>query len=152
MNLELWWIKWEQKRKTNHNALFLGATTTQLLYPTTSKPNKSIIRDNNGQRPEISSHHGSHWSNSKSSSSIWWWMISSRRLRRRSKRMNKNRNFHAIEALAIATNEVIPLGLIKKYEILAWAPIPCSSFCGAVVITSLIHLKHIVLVLLVPKC
>lgn len=67
-------------------------------------------------------------------------------------RMNKNRDFHATEALAIATDEVIPLGLIQRDEVFAFTPIPSGSFCGAVVITSFVHLKHIVLVLLVPKC
>lgn len=65
--------------------------------------------------------------------------------------MDKNRDLHPTEALTIATNEVIPLGLIEGYEILAATPIPNSPFCGAVVITSLVHLKHIVLVLHVPK-
>ena len=66
--------------------------------------------------------------------------------------MNHNGNLHSTEALAIATNEVISLGLVKGYEILPTAPIPHCPFCSAVVIPSLVHLKHIVLVLLVPEC
>lgn len=67
-------------------------------------------------------------------------------------RMDKNRYFHAIEALTVATNEVVSLGLVQKYEIFATAPIAQCPYCGAVVITTLVHHKHIVLCLLVPKC
>jgi len=66
--------------------------------------------------------------------------------------MNNDRDLHSTEALAIPTNEVISLGLIQGYEILPTTPIPHCPFCGAVVIPSLVHLKHIVLVLLVPEC
>ena len=66
--------------------------------------------------------------------------------------MDKYGDLHSIEALAIATNKVIPLGLIEGYEILAATPVANSPLCGAVVIASLVHLKHVVLGLLVPEC
>lgn len=66
--------------------------------------------------------------------------------------MDNNRDLHAIVALTIATNEVIPLGLIEGYEVFATAPVPYSTVQGAVVIPSLVYLEHIVLVLWVPKC
>ncbi|WVZ24180.1 hypothetical protein V8G54_002724 [Vigna mungo] len=60
------------------------------------------------------------------------------------KRMHDNRHLHSTEALAISTDE--------GYEILSTAPISHRPFSGAVVIPSLVHLKHIVLVFLVPEC
>lgn len=65
--------------------------------------------------------------------------------------MNKNSNLHAIETLPIPTNEVVSLGLVKRYEIFATSPVAYCSFCCTVVITSLVHFKDIVLCLLVPK-
>ena len=65
--------------------------------------------------------------------------------------VNKNSNFHAIETLSIPTNEVVSLGLVKRYEIFATSPIAYSSICCTVIITSLVHFKDIVLSLLVPK-
>lgn len=46
-----------------------------------------------------------------------------RRWRRR-KRMNKNGHLHSIKTLSIATNEVVPLSLVERDEVLATAPIP----------------------------
>lgn len=66
--------------------------------------------------------------------------------------MDKNRDFHAIEALTIATNEVISLGLIQWYEVFAFCPISNCPICSAVVIPSFVHLKHIVLVFNIPEC
>lgn len=66
--------------------------------------------------------------------------------------MDLDSDLHPIEALAISTDEVVPLGLVERYEIFATAPIPHSTLSCAVVIPSLVHLKHIVLILLVPKC
>ena len=48
--------------------------------------------------------------------------------------MNKNGHLHAIKTLPIATNEVVPLGLVERDEVLATAPIPKGPLCGAVVI------------------
>lgn len=61
--------------------------------------------------------------------------------------MDKDRDLHAIVALPIATNEVIPLGLIEGDEVFATAPVPNCTVQGAVVIPCLVHFKHIVLVL-----
>lgn len=66
--------------------------------------------------------------------------------------MNDNRDLHSTKALAVATNEVVSLGIIEEYEVLATAPVPYCTIQGAVVIPSLVYLEHIVLVLLVPKC
>lgn len=66
--------------------------------------------------------------------------------------MDENRNFHAVVALAIATNEVVSLRLVKRNEIFATAPVAYGPFRGAIVIPSLVHLKYIVLRLLVPEC
>lgn len=65
--------------------------------------------------------------------------------------MNKNGHLHAIKTLPIATNEVVPFGLVERDEVLATAPIPKCPFCCAVAVACLVHLKHIVLVLLIPK-
>lgn len=37
--------------------------------------------------------------------------------------MNNNRNLHAIEALSISTDEVVPLGLVKRDEIFTTGPV-----------------------------
>lgn len=66
--------------------------------------------------------------------------------------MDKYRDLHSIVALSIPADEVIPLRLIQGHEIFAAAPVPHSKFSCAVVIAGLVYLKHIVLVLLVPKC
>ena len=66
--------------------------------------------------------------------------------------MNKNGHLHAIKTLSIATNEVVPLGLVERDEVLATAPISRRPLYCAVVVSCLVHLKHIVLVLLIPKC
>ena len=66
--------------------------------------------------------------------------------------MDENRDLHSIEALAIPTDEVVPLRVVERYEIFATSPIPQCSFGCAVVIPGLVHLEHIVLSLLIPKC
>lgn len=65
--------------------------------------------------------------------------------------MDKNRDFHTIKALSIATNEIITFGFVERNEILPAAPVSYCSFCGTIVISCLVHLKHIVLILLVSK-
>lgn len=38
--------------------------------------------------------------------------------------MNEHRNFHAVNATAGSTNEVIPLGIVQHNEVLSAGPIP----------------------------
>jgi hypothetical protein len=92
----------------------------------------------------VQNHWGSRvlWGRLSSYSSGWW----------SGQMMDNNRDLHSTIALTIATNEVISLGLIEGYEIFATAPVPNCPFCGAVVIPTLVYLKDIVLILLVPKC
>lgn len=71
---------------------------------------------------------------------------------RRRQRVNDDGDLHAGVAEPGAANEVVALGLVKEYEILAAAPVAGRPFCRTVVVPSLIHLKHIVCVLLVTKC
>lgn len=66
--------------------------------------------------------------------------------------MNKNRNFHSIEAAAGAANEVVSLGLVEENKVFSATPVARSPFNGTVIVPSLVHFKHIILILLVPKC
>lgn len=66
--------------------------------------------------------------------------------------MNDNRNLHAIQAATSAANEVIPLGLVQRNEVLSAAPVSGSPLRRAVVVPRPVHLEHVVLCFLVPKC
>lgn len=111
------------------------------LHPPRSKTNHNK-RYNQNPEPPRRNHCGSR---------ICCGILNSSRWGRR-ERMDKYRDLHSTIALSIPTNEVIPLRLIQGYEIFATAPVPHRRFCRAVVIPSLVYLKHVVLVLLVPKC
>lgn len=65
--------------------------------------------------------------------------------------MDEDRDLHAVEALAVPADEVVPLGLVERDEILAAAPVAGGSVRRAVVVACLVHFEHVVLVLLVPK-
>lgn len=66
--------------------------------------------------------------------------------------MDEHRDFHPIEALTVTANEVVSPRIIEEYEVLATGPVPYSTIHGAVVIPGFVDHKHIVLVLLIPKC
>lgn len=66
--------------------------------------------------------------------------------------MNDDRNLHSAITTTVATNEVVPLGLVEENEVFSAAPVSHSSFRGAVVVPRLVHFEHVVLHLLVPKC
>lgn len=66
--------------------------------------------------------------------------------------MDKYRNLHAAEAAAISTDEVVPLGLIQQDEVFPAAPVSGGPLRRAVVVPRLVHLEHVVLCFLVPKC
>jgi hypothetical protein len=114
------------------------------LHPPKSKTNHSKRYNQSPEAPPLHTHWGSR---------TRWGMLNVTHSSRwgRRERMDKYRDLHPTKALPIAANEVIPLRLIQGYEIFATAPVPGRKFCRAVVIPCLVYLKHIVLVLLVPK-
>lgn len=65
--------------------------------------------------------------------------------------MDEDGDLHAVEALAVPADEVVPLGLVEQDEVLAAAPVAGGSFGRAVVVACPVHSEHVVLVLLVPK-
>lgn len=71
---------------------------------------------------------------------------------RRRKRKDTNRDFHTVKTTAGTADEVVALRFVEKNEILSTAPVPYGAVESAVVVTGFVHLNHIVLRLLVPKC
>lgn len=65
--------------------------------------------------------------------------------------MNEHRDLHAAEALPIPTNEIVALRLVERDEVLPAAPIPRRAIKRAVIVSCLVHFKHIVLRFLVPE-
>lgn len=66
--------------------------------------------------------------------------------------MHQDGHLHAIKALTVPTYEVISLGLVEQDEVFTAGPVAGRTIRGAVVVTCLVHLEHVVLVLLVPEC
>lgn len=65
--------------------------------------------------------------------------------------MDENGNFHTIVATTGATYEVVPLSFGEENKVFPTAPVPLCPFYRTVIVPTLVHLKHIVLELLVPK-
>ena len=118
------------------------------LHPIRSKPNQSK-KQQQRQKAETPTPVQNHWHWGSRVRAQWQWDM---RSGLNGQMMDNNRDLHSVIALTIATNEVISLGIIQGYEIFATAPVPKCPFGGAVVIPTLVYFKHIVLILLVPKC
>lgn len=138
-NVKVWWAYIKNSEQIN--------CTLPWVIPQALHPSKSKAQHCQGNRQSPKSLLRNH-----QDSSIWWRVMSTDGgLWGGRQRMDKDRDLHAIVALPIATNEVIPLGLIEGDEVFATAPVPNCTVQGAVVIPCLVHFEHIVLVLLVPK-
>lgn len=60
-------------------------------------------------------------------------------------------DLHPAHAVTVAAYEVVGLGLVKQDEVLAGAPVSGEAVHGAVVVSDLVHLEHVVLALQVPE-
>lgn len=71
--------------------------------------------------------------------------------RRRRKSVDDNGNLHSAKTATVSTNEVISLGFVQRYKILPAAPVSHCTFRCTVIVSGLVHFKHIVLRFLIPK-
>lgn len=65
--------------------------------------------------------------------------------------MDDNGNLHSAKTTTVSTNEVISLGFVQRYKILPAAPVSHCTFRCTVIVSGLVHFKHIVLRFLIPK-
>lgn len=65
--------------------------------------------------------------------------------------MDGDGDLHALQAEAVAADEVVAAGLGERDEVLAGGPVSGDPVHGAVVVPRLVHLEHVVRPLLVPE-
>jgi len=66
-------------------------------------------------------------------------------------RVDGDGDLHALQAEAVAADEVVAAGLGERDEVLAGGPVAGDPVHGAVVVPRLVHLEHVVRPLLVPE-
>jgi len=66
-------------------------------------------------------------------------------------RVDGDGDLHALQAEAVAADEVVAAGLGERDEVLAGGPVAGDPGHGAVVVPRLVHLEHVVRPLLVPE-